>query len=81
MPKKKNSTVGYRRKQSNTTTRTPINGAKRSKTEEKNPAEYRNGILQGITALLGKMNDKDLLAVMMHVVSTMEDNKNKSTSQ
>ena len=68
MPKKKKSTVGHRRKQSNTTRRTPNNEAKRSKTEDKNSAEYRNGILQGITALLGKMEDKDLLAVMMHML-------------
>eukprot|EP00534_Pseudo-nitzschia_fraudulenta_P007518 CAMPEP_0201145332 /NCGR_PEP_ID=MMETSP0851-20130426/7079_1 /ASSEMBLY_ACC=CAM_ASM_000631 /TAXON_ID=183588 /ORGANISM="Pseudo-nitzschia fraudulenta, Strain WWA7" /LENGTH=61 /DNA_ID=CAMNT_0047420457 /DNA_START=108 /DNA_END=290 /DNA_ORIENTATION=+ len=59
---KKKSTTGRRRKKSNTTTLN--DGTKRSKTQEeqKNPAEYWNGILQGIRSLLGKMNEKDLLA-------------------
>ena len=35
----------------------------------KNPAEYRNGILHGIRVILGKMDEKDLLAVMMYVGS------------
>jgi len=74
MAKKKLGT-GRRRKKSNTATQN--DGAKRSKTEEKNSAEYRNGILQGIRALLGKMDDKELVAVMAYV-STMEE-KQKST--
>ena len=58
---------------------TQNNGAKRSKTEEKNSAEYSmNEILQGIRALLGKMDDNELLALMAYGVSTMED-KQKST--
>ena len=70
MTKKKSST-GRRRKKSNTTTQNT--GAKRSKTEEeKNSAEYRNGILHGIRALLGKLEDKALVAVMAYV-STMEE--------
>ena len=72
MTKKKSST-GRRRKKSNTTTQNT--GAKRSKTgeEEKNDsAEYRNGILHGIRALLGKLEDKALVAVMAYV-STMEE--------
>jgi len=65
---KKKSTTRRRRKKSNTTTNEEA--AKRSKTEEeKNPAEYRDGILQGIRAILGKMDEKDLLAVMMYVGS------------
>eukprot|EP00534_Pseudo-nitzschia_fraudulenta_P019685 CAMPEP_0201277884 /NCGR_PEP_ID=MMETSP0853-20130426/59814_1 /ASSEMBLY_ACC=CAM_ASM_000640 /TAXON_ID=183588 /ORGANISM="Pseudo-nitzschia fraudulenta, Strain WWA7" /LENGTH=404 /DNA_ID=CAMNT_0047586119 /DNA_START=136 /DNA_END=1350 /DNA_ORIENTATION=- len=65
---KKKSTTCRRRKKSNTTTN---KGAKRSKTEEEknNPAEYMDGILQGIRAILGKMDEKDLLAVMMCVGS------------
>ena len=60
---KKKSGTGRRRKKSNTTTQNA--GAKRSKTaEEKNSVEYRNGILQGIRALLGKMDDNELLALM-----------------
>ena len=67
MVKKKSSMAG-RRKKSNTTTNEEA--AKRSKTEEeKNPAEYRDGILHGIKVLLGKMDEKDLLAVMMYVGS------------
>ena len=62
---KKKSTTRRRRKKSNTTTN---KGAKRSKTEEddeKNLStqQYRDGILQGIRAVLGKMDEKDLLAV------------------
>ena len=78
MTKKKSGSTGRRRKKSNTTTQNA--GAKRSKTaEEKNSVEYRNGILQGIRALLGKMDDNELLALMAYGVSTMED-KQKSTS-
>ena len=63
---KKKSGMGCRRKKSNSTNK----GAKRSKTEEeKNPAQYRDGLLQGIRALLGKMDEKDLLAVMVYVGS------------
>jgi len=70
MPRNKKSTVGYRRKnKSNTTTTTPRNVAKRSKIDDKKPAEYRNGILHGIRVILGKMDEKDLLAVMMYVGS------------
>jgi len=58
----------------------PSNAAKRSKIDNKNPAEYRNGILQGLRALLGKMDDKDLLAVMMHVGSMEQGEKQKSTT-
>ena len=62
---KKKSGMARRRKKSNTTTN---EAAKRSKTEEeKNPAEYRDGILHGIKVLLGKMDEKDLLAVMLYV--------------
>ena len=61
MPKK-NQYCWSQKKKSNTTT--PNDGAKRSKTEEKNQAEYRNGIIQGLRALLGKMDDKDIFAVM-----------------
>ena len=76
MVKKKNS-LGRRRKKLNTTTN---KGAKRSKTEDnKNPAEYRDGILQGIRALLGKLDDKTLLAVMMHVGSLMEGEEKQKT--
>ena len=65
---KKKSGMARRRKKSNTTTN---EAAKRSKTEDekKNPAEYRDGILQGIRAVLGKMDEKDLLAVMVYVGS------------
>ena len=74
---KKKSGMARRRKKSNTTTN---EGAKRSKTaKQENPAEYRNGLLQGIRALLGKMDDKELVALMAYGVSTMED-KQKSTS-
>ena len=73
MPRKAKSIVGHRRKnKSNTTTTTPNNAAKRSKIVEE------SGILQGITALLRKMDQKDLLAVMAHVVTTLED-KTKQT--
>ena len=67
---KKRSTTGRRRKKSYTTTQN--DGAKRSKTEEKNSVEYRNAMLQGIRAVLGKMEDKALIAVMAYV-STMEE--------
>ena len=65
---KKKSGMARRRKKSNTTTN---EAAKRSKLEDekKNPAEYRDGILQGIRAVLGKMDEKDLLAVMVYVGS------------
>ena len=73
MPRKAKSIVGHRRKnKSNTTTTTPNNAAKRSKIVDE------SGILQGITALLRKMDQKDLLAVMAHVVTTLED-KTKQT--
>jgi len=75
---KKKSATGCRRKKSNTTTQN--DGAKRSKTEEKNSAEYRNGILQGIRALLGKMEDKALVAVMAYV-SRMEEKQKPTTLQ
>ncbi len=81
MPRKKRSTVGHRRKNKSNTTTTPNNAAKRSKIEEKNPVEYRNGILQGITALLGKMDDKDLLAIMAHVVSASVEETKPTTLQ
>eukprot|EP00534_Pseudo-nitzschia_fraudulenta_P016849 CAMPEP_0201251898 /NCGR_PEP_ID=MMETSP0852-20130820/66616_1 /ASSEMBLY_ACC=CAM_ASM_000632 /TAXON_ID=183588 /ORGANISM="Pseudo-nitzschia fraudulenta, Strain WWA7" /LENGTH=164 /DNA_ID=CAMNT_0047551551 /DNA_START=496 /DNA_END=987 /DNA_ORIENTATION=- len=74
---KKKSGMARRRKKSSTNT-TTNEGAKCSKTEEKNPAQYRDGILQGINALLGKMDDKKLVAVMAYV-STMEE-KQKSTT-
>ena len=77
MTKKKNNTA-RRRKKSNTT---PKDGAKRSKTEEKNPAEYRNGILQGLRVILGKMDDKDLLAVMMYAGSMEEKQKSTTMKQ
>ena len=66
---KKKSGMARRRKKSNTTTTNK--GAKRSKktAKQENPAEYRNGLLQGIRALLGKMDDKDLLAIMMYAGS------------
>ena len=48
--KEKKSTIGCRRKKSNTTI--PNGGAKRSKTEEENPTEYRNGILHGLRVIL-----------------------------
>ena len=68
MPRKAKSIVGHRRKnKSNTTTTTPNNAAKRSKIEDS------SGILQGITALLRKMDDKDLIAVMAHLVTTLEE--------
>ena len=73
MVKKKNN-MARRRKKSNTTTMNEQ--AKRSKIE-KNPVEYRNGILHGLRVILGKMGDKELLAVMGYV-STMEE-KQKST--
>eukprot|EP00534_Pseudo-nitzschia_fraudulenta_P007811 CAMPEP_0201144998 /NCGR_PEP_ID=MMETSP0851-20130426/6755_1 /ASSEMBLY_ACC=CAM_ASM_000631 /TAXON_ID=183588 /ORGANISM="Pseudo-nitzschia fraudulenta, Strain WWA7" /LENGTH=72 /DNA_ID=CAMNT_0047420007 /DNA_START=123 /DNA_END=338 /DNA_ORIENTATION=+ len=69
MPRNKKSTVGYRRKNKSNTTTTPSNAAKRSKIDKKNPVQYRNGILQGIRAILGKMDKKALLAVMMYVGS------------
>ena len=73
MPRKAKSIVDHRRKnKSNTTTTTPNNAAKRSKVEE-------SGILQGSTALLRKMDDKDLIAVMAHVVTTLEE-KTKQTA-
>ena len=78
MTKKKNNTA-RRRKKSNTTTQK--DGAKRSKTEEKNPAEYRNGILQGLRVILGKMDDKDLLAVMMYAGSMEEKQKSTTMKQ
>ena len=71
--------TGRRRKKSNTTIQN--DGAKRSKTEEeKNSTEYRNGILQGIRDLLGKMDDKELVAVMAHV-SSMEEKQISTTLQ
>ena len=74
---KKKSGMARRRKKSNTTTN---EGAKRLKTaKQENPAEYRNGLLQSIRALLGKMDDKDLLAIMMYAGS-MEGEKQKSTT-
>ena len=76
MVKKKNNTA-RRRKKSNTSTN---EGAKRSKTEENNPAEYRNGILHGLRVILGKMGDKDLLSVMGYV-STMEAKQKSTTIQ
>jgi len=70
MVKKKSSTRRRRKKSNDTTTN---EGAKRSKTEdeEKNLStqQYRDGILQGIRAVLGKMDEKDLLAVMVYVGS------------
>ena len=67
MVKKKRSGMARRRKKSNTTTN---EAAKRSKTEEeKNPAQYRDGLLHGIRALLGKMEEKDLVAIMMYIGS------------
>eukprot|EP00534_Pseudo-nitzschia_fraudulenta_P007925 CAMPEP_0201141478 /NCGR_PEP_ID=MMETSP0851-20130426/3121_1 /ASSEMBLY_ACC=CAM_ASM_000631 /TAXON_ID=183588 /ORGANISM="Pseudo-nitzschia fraudulenta, Strain WWA7" /LENGTH=225 /DNA_ID=CAMNT_0047414643 /DNA_START=229 /DNA_END=904 /DNA_ORIENTATION=- len=74
MPRKAKSIVGHRRKNKSntTTTTTPNNAAKRSKIVDE------SGILQGITALLRKMDQKDLLAVMAHVVTTLED-KTKQT--
>ena len=65
---KKKRGMARRRKKSNTTTNEEA--AKRSKTEEeKNPAQYRDGLLQGIRALLGKMEEKDLVAIMMYIGS------------
>ena len=65
---KKKRGMARRRKKSNTTTNKEA--AKRSKTEEeKNPAQYRDGLLQGIRALLGKMEEKDLVAIMMYIGS------------
>eukprot|EP00534_Pseudo-nitzschia_fraudulenta_P004273 CAMPEP_0201117764 /NCGR_PEP_ID=MMETSP0850-20130426/1798_1 /ASSEMBLY_ACC=CAM_ASM_000622 /TAXON_ID=183588 /ORGANISM="Pseudo-nitzschia fraudulenta, Strain WWA7" /LENGTH=109 /DNA_ID=CAMNT_0047382379 /DNA_START=85 /DNA_END=414 /DNA_ORIENTATION=- len=75
---KKESATGRKRKMSNTTTQN--DGAKRSKTEEMNSSAYRNGILQGIRALLGKMGDKELVAVMAFV-STMEEKQKSTTLQ
>ena len=76
MPRKAKSIVGHRRKnKSNTTTTTPNNAAKRSKIVDE------SGILQGITALLRKMDQKDLLAVMAHVVTTLEDKTKQTTLQ
>ena len=76
---KKKSTTGRRRKKSNTTT--PQNDvAKRSKTEEMNSADYRNGILHGLRVILQKMDDKELLAVM-GCVSTMEKKQKSTTLQ
>ena len=76
---KKKSATGRRRKKSNTTT--PQNdGAKRSKTEEMNSADYRNGILHGLRVILQKMDDKELLAVMGYV-STMEEKQKSTTLQ
>ena len=82
MPKKKQrSSVGQRRKKRNhTTTPANTNAAKRLKTDDKSPAEYRDGLLHGIRVLLGKMDDKDLLAVMMHVGSMEQGEKQKSTA-
>ena len=76
---KKKSGMARRRKKSNTTTN---EAAKRSKLEDekKNPAEYRDGILQGIRAVLGKMDEKDLLAVMVYVGS-MEGGGGKRKQQ
>ena len=71
---KKKSALGHRRKKSNTTTQNE--GAKRSKTVAKASAEYRNGILHGLRVILGKMGDKELLAVMGYV-STMEAKQNQ----
>ena len=75
MPKKKQkNAIGRKRKKTNTTASN--NGAKRLKTEANSPAEYSNGILQGIRAILGKMDDKNLLAIMMYAGS-MEVEKQK----
>ena len=75
---KKKSVTGRRRKNSNTTT--PQNdGAKRSKTEEMNSADYRNGILHGLRVILQKMDDKELLAVMAYV-SSIDVKQQKSTT-
>ena len=80
MPKKQRSSVGQRRKKRNhTTTLANTNAAKRLKTDDKSPAEYRDGLLHGIRVLLGKMDDKDLLAVMMHVGSMEQGEKQKLT--
>ena len=75
MAKKKLGTC-CRRKKSNTATQN--DGAKRSKTEEKNSVDYRNEILHGLRVILQKMDDKQLLAVMGYV-STIEE-KQKSTA-
>ena len=83
MPRNKKSTVGHRRKnKSNTTTTTPAsNAAKRSKIDEKNPVQYRkNGILQGIRAIIGQMDEKDLLSVMMYIGSMEGGEKQKTTT-
>ena len=82
---KKKSSMARRRKKSNTTTNEEA--AKRSKTEEEknNPAEYRDGILHGIKVLLGKMDEKDLLAVMLYVGSmeggALEKQKTTTSAQ
>eukprot|EP00534_Pseudo-nitzschia_fraudulenta_P008462 CAMPEP_0201141858 /NCGR_PEP_ID=MMETSP0851-20130426/3549_1 /ASSEMBLY_ACC=CAM_ASM_000631 /TAXON_ID=183588 /ORGANISM="Pseudo-nitzschia fraudulenta, Strain WWA7" /LENGTH=153 /DNA_ID=CAMNT_0047415227 /DNA_START=75 /DNA_END=536 /DNA_ORIENTATION=+ len=75
---KKKSATGHRRKKSNTTTQNE--GAKRSKTVANASAEYRNGILHGLRVILGKMDDKELLAVMGYV-STMDEKQKLSTLQ
>ena len=83
MPRKAKSIVGHRRKnKSNTTTTTPAsNAAKRSKIDEKNPVQYRkNGILQGIRAIIGQMDEKDLLSVMMYIGSMEGGEKQKTTT-
>ena len=76
----KNKVMACRRKKSNITTPANNKANKRLKTEQENPAEYRNGILQGIRVLLGKMDDKNLLAVMMYVGSMDGGEKQKSTT-
>ena len=78
MPRKAKSIVGHRRKNnSNTrTTTTPnSNAAKRSKILDE------SGILQGTTDLLRKMDQKDLLAIMAHVVTTLEEKTKQTTLQ
>ena len=81
MPRNKKSTVGYRRKNKSNTTTTPSNAAKRSKIDEKNPVQYRkNGILQGIRAIIGQMDEKDLLSVMMYIGSMEGGEKQKTTT-
>ena len=63
--------MARRRNKSNTTT--PNDGAKHSKTDDKkNPSVYRNEILSGLRVILGKMADKDVLAVMVYAASIEE---------
>ena len=72
---KNKSATGRRSKKSNTTTQN--DGAKRSKIEEKNSAEYRNGILQGIRALLGKMDVTRNLLLSWLIFLQWRRNKNQ----